>query len=133
MARPVRHRPKSHGSTHFEYTRTILPDWLDSAVIRVLYVDLCPSPGGSNISLLHLVSHLDRRQVQPLVALAVVNPFSRFEEAGIPVARIHTPRWERRAAPRTGSPSEDCQSWRLTPPISGNSAPTPAHTSPMAR
>jgi glycosyltransferase involved in cell wall biosynthesis len=80
-------------------------------VLRVLYVDLCPSPGGSNISLLHLVSHLDRRRVQPLVALAVVNPFTRFEQAGIPVARVHTPRWERRPALRTGSPSEDCQSW----------------------
>lgn len=79
-------------------------------MLRVLYVDLCPSPGGSNISLLHLVSHLDRRQVQPLVALAAVNPFTRFEEAGIPVVRIHTPRWERRPAPRTDSPSEDCQS-----------------------
>ena len=61
-------------------------------------MDLCPSPGGSNISLLHLVSHLDRRQVQPLVALAAVNPFTRFEEAGIAVVRIHTPRWERQPA-----------------------------------
>jgi hypothetical protein len=69
-----------------------------SVVIRVFYVDLCPSPGGSNISLLHLVSHLDRRQVQPLVALAAVNPFTRFEEAGIPVVRVHTPRWERQSA-----------------------------------
>jgi len=63
--------------------------------MRVLYVDLCPSPGGSNVSLLHLISHLDRRQVQPLVALAAVNPFTRFEEAGIAVVRVHTPRWER--------------------------------------
>ncbi len=72
-------------------------------MLRVLYIDLCPSPGGSNISLLHLVSHLDRRQVQPLVALAAVNPFDRFEQAGIPVARVHTPRWERQPAssPRT--------------------------------
>jgi glycosyltransferase involved in cell wall biosynthesis len=66
--------------------------------MRVLYVDLCPSPGGSNISLLHLVSRLDRRQVQPLVALAAINPFTRFEEAGIPVVRIHNPRWERQPA-----------------------------------
>lgn len=79
-------------------------------MLRVLYVDLCPSPGGSNISLLHLTAHLDRRQVQPLVALAAVNPFDRFEQAGIPVARVHTPRWERRTAPRTGSPAEDGQS-----------------------
>ena len=53
-------------------------------MIRVLYIDLCPSPGGSNVSLLHLVSHLDRRQVRPLVALAAVNPFTRFEEADGP-------------------------------------------------
>ncbi len=59
--------------------------------------------------MLHLVSHLDRRQVQPLVALAVVNPFTRFEQMGIPVARVHTPRWERQTAPRTGSPSEGHQ------------------------
>ena len=66
--------------------------------MRVLYVDLCPSPGGSIFSLFHLVSHLNRREVQPLVALAGVNPFTRFEEAGIPVVRVHTPRWERRPA-----------------------------------
>jgi glycosyltransferase involved in cell wall biosynthesis len=66
--------------------------------MRVLYVDLCPSPGGSIFSLLHLVSHLDRCEIQPLVALAAVNPFTRFEEAGIAVVRVHTPRWERRPA-----------------------------------
>jgi glycosyltransferase involved in cell wall biosynthesis len=81
-------------------------------VIRVFYVDLCPSPGGSNISLLHLVSHLDRRQVQPLVALAAVNPFTRFEEAGIPVVRVHTPRWERQPA-GPASPVERLQAGRL--------------------
>lgn len=63
--------------------------------LRVLYVDLCPSPGGSIFSLFHLVSHLDRRQVQPLVALATVNEFTRFEESTIPVVRVHVPRWDR--------------------------------------
>ncbi len=81
-------------------------------MIRVFYVDLCPSPGGSNISLLHLVSHLDRRQVQPLVALAAVNPFGRFEEADIPVARIHTPRWERPPS-GSGSPTERLKAGKL--------------------
>lgn len=80
-------------------------------MLRVLYIDLCPSPGGSNISLLHLVSHLDRRQVQPLVALAAVNPFTRFEEAGIPVARVHTPRWERQL-PRPPTPETPDKSGR---------------------
>ena len=81
-------------------------------MIRVLYIDLCPSPGGSNVSLLHLVSHLDRRQVQPLVALAAVNPFTRFEEAGIAVARVHTPRWERGPA-GAAAPAERLQSGKL--------------------
>lgn len=81
-------------------------------MIRVLYIDLCPSPGGSNVSLLHLVSHLDRRQVQPLVALAAVNPFTRFEEAGIAVARVHTPRWERGPASPAAS-AERLQSGKL--------------------
>ncbi len=67
-------------------------------MIRVLYIDLCPNPGGSTVSLLHLVSHLDPRQVQPLVALAVVNPFARFQAAGVPTVRVHTPRWERQPA-----------------------------------
>jgi glycosyltransferase involved in cell wall biosynthesis len=67
-------------------------------MLRILYIDLCPSPGGSNFSLLHLVRHLDRGQVQPLVALAAVNPFTRFEEANLPVARIPTPRWQRQPA-----------------------------------
>ena len=67
-------------------------------MLRILYIDLCPSPGGSNFSLLHLVRHLDRGQVQPLVALAAVNPFTRFEEANIPVTRIPTPRWQRQSA-----------------------------------
>jgi len=64
-------------------------------VIRVLYIDLCPSPGGSIFSLYQLVTHLDRQEVQPLVALATVNPFRGFEEAGIPVRRVRVPRWER--------------------------------------
>ncbi|MER2599827.1 MAG: glycosyltransferase family 4 protein [Caldilineales bacterium] len=70
-----------------------------AAVIRVLYVDLCPSPGGSIFSLYHLVTHLDRQQVQPLVALATVNPFRGFEEAGVPVVRVRVPRWERPLPP----------------------------------
>lgn len=66
--------------------------------MRVLYIDLCPSPGGSIISLYHLVSHLDRSQIEPLVALATVNDFARFEEAGIPVVRVHVAHWDRVAA-----------------------------------
>ncbi len=66
--------------------------------MRIIYVDLCPSPGGSIFSLFQLVSHLDRREIEPLVALAAVNSFTGFEDAGIPVARIRVPRWERRPA-----------------------------------
>lgn len=70
--------------------------------MRVFYIDLCPSPGGSIISLHHLVTHLDRDDVQPVVALARINRFTGFEEAGVPVIRVRTPRWERMlAAPPT--------------------------------
>ena len=66
--------------------------------MRVVYIDLCPSPGGSIISLHHLVTHLDRSEVQPVVALARINRFTGFEEAGVPVIRVRTPRWERMLA-----------------------------------
>lgn len=68
-------------------------------MIRVLYIDLCPSPGGSIFSLYQLVTHLDRQEVQPLVALATVNSFRGFEEAGISVLRVRVPRWERPLPP----------------------------------
>ncbi|MFZ2488457.1 MAG: glycosyltransferase family 4 protein [Anaerolineae bacterium] len=72
--------------------------------LRVFYVDLCPSPGGSIFSLFHLVSQLDRSQVQPLVALATVNEFTRFEDTDIPTVRVHVPRWDRGfAAPAADS------------------------------
>ena len=66
--------------------------------MRVLYVDLCPSPGGSIFSLFHLVNHLERGQIEPLIALAAANSFTGFEEAGIPVVRIPVSRWERQPA-----------------------------------
>jgi glycosyltransferase involved in cell wall biosynthesis len=64
-------------------------------VKRILYIDLSPSPGGSIISLYHLASHLDRTRYQPLVVLSRVDAFDRFWEAGVPVARVSTPRWDR--------------------------------------
>lgn len=64
---------------------------------RVLYVDLSPSPGGSIISLYHLVTHLDPARFRPLVVLASVNSFQRFTGDQVPVQRVRIPRWERRS------------------------------------
>ncbi len=77
---------------------------------RILYVDLSPSPGGSIISLYHLVSHVDRKRFQPLIVLPAVNFFARFEQAGIPVARVRMPQWERQA---TGGTVERLRAGRL--------------------
>lgn len=65
---------------------------------RILYVDLSPSPGGSVISLYHLVGCLDRARFEPMVALSTVNRFERFAGLGLPVARVRTPQWEERNA-----------------------------------
>ena len=72
---------------------------------RILYIDLAPQPGGSIISLAHLVGGLDRSRWQPMVALSTLNAFAGFEAMGVDVARVPTPLWERLAAgnaPRAG-------------------------------
>lgn len=53
------------------------------------------------ISLYHLASHVDRDRFQPLVVLPAVNFFTRFEQAGIPAARVRMPQWERQATSGT--------------------------------
>lgn len=63
-------------------------------MLHVLYIDLAPSPGGSIHSLHQLVSHLDRSEVQPSVALSVLLDFDAFDRLGIPVRRVRTPWWE---------------------------------------
>ena len=68
-----------------------------SAPIRILYMDLAPFPGGSVISLAHLVGGLDRARWQPMVVLSAQNGFAGFEGMGVPVARVRTPQWERLA------------------------------------
>ena len=45
---------------------------------RVLYIDLAPRPGGSIISLAHLVQGLDRTRWQPMVILSQQNAFADF-------------------------------------------------------
>ncbi len=62
----------------------------------VLYIDLAPHPGGSVISLMHLLQGLDREQWRPMVALSRQNKFPEFEAMGIPVARVPTPQREER-------------------------------------
>ncbi|HEY81103.1 MAG TPA: glycosyltransferase family 1 protein [Anaerolineae bacterium] len=61
---------------------------------RILYIDLAPRPGGSIISLAHLVKGLDRTRWQPMVILSQQNAFADFEAMGIDVARVRTPQWE---------------------------------------
>lgn len=61
--------------------------------MRILFVDLAPSPGGSVLSLHQLMSHLDRRRFEPVVVLSHVLPYERFNELG-PVIRVRTPWWE---------------------------------------
>jgi len=90
--------------------------------MRVLYVDLCPSPGGSIFSLIHLVKNLDRSQVEPLVALATANSFTGFEEASIPVVRIPVPRWERQPA-GAASPAQRAPANRLAHAMRDSGSP----------
>ena len=66
--------------------------------IPILYIDLAPHPGGSVISLSHLLSGLDRTQWRPMVILSRQNDFVGFEKMGIPVARVPTPQREKRPA-----------------------------------
>lgn len=61
---------------------------------HVLFIDLAPSPGGSIHSLYQLVSHLDRTQVEPSVALSVLLDFDAFDRLDVPVRRVRTPWWE---------------------------------------
>jgi glycosyltransferase involved in cell wall biosynthesis len=61
---------------------------------RVLYVDLSPSPGGSIISLHHLVRYLERARFEPVILLSTLNEFRGFDELGIAVYRVPTPHWE---------------------------------------
>lgn len=56
---------------------------------RILFVDLAPSPGGSVVSLLHLLSGLDRERFVPTVALSIHNPSAGlFEPLGVEVLRL---------------------------------------------
>jgi len=63
---------------------------------RILYIDLAPHPGGSTISLAHLLQGLDQTRWLPMVALSRQNAFTGFEDMGIPVQRVRTPQWEKR-------------------------------------
>lgn len=67
--------------------------------VRVLYFDPAPYPGGSIISLTHLVKGLDRTW-EPLVVLSHANPYQGFDEAGIPTQRVWVPQWDRLAKRR---------------------------------
>lgn len=73
---------------------------------RVLYIDLAPRPGGSIISLAHLVQGLDRTRWQPMVILSQQNAFADFEAIGIDVARVRTPQWEVLTAGKENHSSE---------------------------
>jgi glycosyltransferase involved in cell wall biosynthesis len=64
----------------------------------ILYIDLAPHPGGSVISLSHLLRGLDRTQWRPMVVLSRQNDFDGFERMGIPVKRVPTPQREKRPA-----------------------------------
>ncbi len=66
--------------------------------IRILYIDLAPHPGGSVISLSHLLRGLDKTQWQPMVILSRQNDFDGFERMGVPVKRAPTPQREKRPA-----------------------------------
>lgn len=56
---------------------------------RILFVDLAPSPGGSVMSLFHLLSGLDRDRFMPVVALSIHNSSARlFEPLGVEVIRL---------------------------------------------
>lgn len=56
---------------------------------RILFVDLAPSPGGSVMSLYHLLSGLDRERFAPVVVLSIHNPAaSQFAALGVKVVRL---------------------------------------------
>lgn len=56
---------------------------------RILFVDLAPSPGGSVVSLAHLLSGLDRDRFVPVVVLSIHNPgVALFEPLGVEVVRL---------------------------------------------
>ncbi|HHB90175.1 MAG TPA: glycosyltransferase family 1 protein [Anaerolineae bacterium] len=67
---------------------------------RILYVDFAPFPGGSIISLAHLVEGLDPARWQPMVVLSAQNAFHGFDAMGVPVMRVRTPLWEAIAPPK---------------------------------
>lgn len=59
--------------------------------MRIAYIDLSPSIGGSLISLQRLLERLDRPAFDPVVVLAARNPAAAsFREMGIPVVRVPT-------------------------------------------
>ena len=60
----------------------------------ILYIDLAPNPGGSHISLAHLLRGLDRARWAPAVILSQQNDITIFAEMGVPVMRVRTPQWE---------------------------------------
>lgn len=56
---------------------------------RILFVDLAPSPGGSVVSLAHLLSGLDRDRFVPVAVLSIHNPgVELFEALGVEVIRL---------------------------------------------
>ncbi len=69
---------------------------------RILYMDFAPFPGGSVISLAHLVRGLDWERWRPMVVLSAQNPFEEFDAMGVETARVRTPQWERLAAGARG-------------------------------
>jgi len=63
--------------------------------MKVLFVDLSPSWGGSLVSLLRLLDHLDRQAFQPILLMAAHNRAAAgFRERGIPVYTVPTFRAE---------------------------------------
>ncbi|MCS6844865.1 MAG: glycosyltransferase family 4 protein [Caldilineales bacterium] len=61
---------------------------------RILLVDLAPSPGGSIVSLLQLVAHLDREAFAPTMVLSHVLRHPALDALGVPLVRLRTPWWE---------------------------------------
>jgi len=89
---------------------------------RILYIDLSPSPGGSVVSLYHLISHLDRTRYEPRVVLSTLNDFKRLDalQPAVPVRRVPTPQFERKTAGmvervRAGKVGAEMRSRRAAP------------------
>jgi len=78
---------------------------------RILFVDLAPSPGGSVMSLLHLLGGLDRDRFAPVVALSIHNPgVTLFERLGVEVIQI---RGHRQGTPEFAPPVQRLRTGRV--------------------